>query len=103
MSYRFVLAIEFVLRLPGANGEIRWRLDGTAVPEPLVARCCFVTLCATQALLRHSSGTRDRCGTAPRTGSARGSTKIVPVGSWRADAGKVPAWNQFRAVRYDTP
>jgi hypothetical protein len=34
-----VLAIEFVLRLQGANGEIGWRLDGTAVPEPLVARC----------------------------------------------------------------
>ena len=35
--------------------------------------------------------------------SAEGSTTIVPVESWRANTGKVPARNQFRAVRYDTP
>jgi hypothetical protein len=27
----------------------------------------------------------------------------VPVASWRAGTGSVPAWNQFNAAQYDTP
>jgi hypothetical protein len=43
------------------------------------------------------SGRNTTVSNTPPLGSAEGSTTIVPVGSWRADTAKVPAWN-FRAV-----
>ena len=67
-----MLAIVFVQRLQGANGEIRWRLVGTEVPESLVGQVLLRHTLRHASALAASSG--DRCGTAPRTGSARPSS-----------------------------
>jgi hypothetical protein len=46
--------------------------------------------------------TRQYATTTP-VATTGGSTRIVPVASCCAGTGRVPAWNQFSAERYDSP